>query len=539
MVAAARLLCNPFLTSDDAFFLDAGVAWWRAGRLALPLWGDGLGHASFLGSYPPVMPILSSLDARAFAFVGQAWAMKVTDVVLLAISAVVFWRSLAFVTGPWTRASVVVAVLIEPVAAFYYFSLRPEALLIPLVFALFLSVHDIVARSAHARSSGATAVIAGVGLAATHWQFAPTVGFVAVVLLLAAWRGRASWRVALAYVGLTGTVYVGYALWLVNTPGHLDILRDQLTAAGGASPWLQRVRLFVGTLFAANLEDGSALSLGLVVVAIILWGEWRGRVGRPAGLTTWSAPFTLAFVAVAVLPSLLLGYVGPRVVPLLLVTAWVIVRRAIGPAAHALCVVAPAAALINLAADLALRRFYVHETGPVWSHASWVWLGLAVGVWWAGRRGQLRMAAAITVSGVLIIGGTVQVRAMRPAGLVMSDAVVRSTAGALASTVPAEASVLCDPSAHYLALRLGHPDRRVYGWFPLFYFSGEDVFRRLMDGMHPDVILVTDTTRQQMVAVPAAGARLQRELETRFAMVATFDVQGMHTWVYRRTESPR
>src|SRR6185369_7103677 len=99
---------------------------------------------------------------------------------------------------------------------------------------------------------------------------------------------------------------------------------------------LQMAKMFIGTIVAGNLEQGSAASLFLLLATAVLALEWAGSVGRPIGISRASAPFVLGYLAVGLLPALALGYVGPRAVPLYLISAWVIVRRAAGPAAVAL-----------------------------------------------------------------------------------------------------------------------------------------------------------------------------------------------------------
>jgi hypothetical protein len=530
VLIVVRLVVNPILTSDDAFFLDAGFAWMTERRLALPLWGQGLGHATFLASYPPVMPLISSIDSWALVVTGTLLGAKITDVALIVATSWLFWNSLNFIGRPWLRAAVTLAVLLDPLVSTYYASLRPEALLIPLVFALFMASHRIIERE---RCCTVAAAVSGAGLALTHWQFAPSVFYAGVALLAAARVGRIGWRPAIAYWAATSVAYGTYVLYIVLDSTRRAIFVAQLSAAGGTSPFVQRIRLFVGTMFAGNVESGSIASLLLLLAVVIAIAQVKIRAFRSGDQTAWSAPYTLGFLIVSVLPALSLPYVGPRIVPLFLVAAWVVVRAAAGRAAPLLAIAAPIVAVLNVAGDLALRAGYNHETGPsLWLQKSWLWLALSVFIWAASRRQAPVLARNAVLAGALAIGLATSLTLMTPAGVLMNGSNIKSMQTALA-VVPPDVPVLCDSTTAYIPLRIGHPNRQIFTTFPLFYFRG--MFDTLFSGMNPAVILVSDTVRVQIRNVQPAGRQLEDQLRQHFALSTSFEVGGGRTWVYVRT----
>ena len=532
--AVVRQAANPHLTPDDAFFLDAGRRWLASGAFSMGLWGDAFGHSKFLASYPPGPALVAAADVWAMRVLHTVLAAKITGLVLLVASGVLFWRALRDLVRPPLRAALVVAATLDPCSTTAFFSLRPEAMLLPLVLAVFVLLLATIEGRPGARGWLLAATVA---LALTHWQFAPTVACVVAVLIVSARRGRVSAAFAAISAVVVAATYGGWTAFVALSPGRMAAVRAQLFAPVGAASWLTRAKMLVGTVAVENLDAGSSAAVWLILATIVLLvqvGRWRRR---PAGEMRGHPMLALVFIAASIAPAALLPYVGPRDVPIAFVTAWLLVDWVARGEARTVLAWAPLATAINLAADVALRTRYLDQP---WSEAvltpSWIWCAIAVAAWVLARRGLTAWSLRLPVAAVLTAAAVAALASAVPSGPRATDANVEATAADLAPIVPRGARVLGDSTLHYLPVLALDSSAQPLDLFPVFYATSTDAAVRVLAGERPDVVLLSERNAGQIRGVQPGGAVVAAALRDDFIPRGSFNVDGYETRIFvRRT----
>lgn len=535
LLSAVKVVFSNQITQDDAFFLDVGRNLLDRGRLALSIWGNVQGHENFLGTYPPVVPALSAIDIWLVRALGSVFFIKTSGVLLMLGSAALMWRCLSFIRSFWTRGIAVGAVFLDPLPMTYFFTLRPEALLMPLMLVLYLSATSLL-RTWDWRSF-VVLTAASVAAALAHWQLAPSLLLVLFVLGWLSVTGRMRWRAFATYGGAVGGTYAAYAYLIVSSPVRAGAFKVQMARFAGTSGLLAKVKFLGGNVFESSADLGSAFSICLLLVlALVVLEVSRMLRKRSTARPDGTPVFDLAFLAVAIAPTLYVDYVGPRMYPLYLVVVLLLFRYApVFGDIRRLALLGVAAAAVNYAGDLGLQYLYIHRGGfgPLVG-PSLAWLLLAVALLLAA--GWIRAPAALAplaLGAASLMSLALYGAAFRNAGFRVTDANVAAVARHLDRGDYVGKSILCDLTVHYLPLKERLGRESVYSTFPLFYFNTPAFFSRFIDSVKPDVVLATDAMYRSM-GRPGNGIRFADTLRTSFAVRDTFTVGGVETWVYVR-----
>jgi hypothetical protein len=363
---------------------------------------------------------------------------------------------------------------------------------------------------------------------------------VVLALTWAAAQGRMRAWVPAVYAGVLAATYTAYGYLIMSSPARARALVAQMGHAGGTAGSMRKLEFLAASIFAPNLERGSAFSICLLLVLGLLLAQLVAPLlKRQAAAKSGSALFDLAFVGVAMAPTLYLNYVGPRIVPLYLVAILLLFRRVAGLRdVKRLVFLVNAAAAVNYLGDVILVTGYLGVPRGVLSAflgPSFVLLLLAISMLaaarWASVRPHLAAAGLVSVSCVsLAMYGT----SLRAHGFRVTDGNIASVSRHLSATDYAGKAIVCDLSVHYLSLIEDLRYARIYSTFPFLYFDRPDFFRRYVDSVIPDVVLATTQMFQNLARSPANGLAFADTLRTAFAGRDTFTVGGVKTWVYVR-----
>jgi hypothetical protein len=306
--------------------------------------------------------------------------------------------------------------------------------------------------------------------------------------------------------------------------------------AGTTGLWA-KLKFLGGNILSANVEMGSAYSICLIWVLLLLLWTIVNRRSRPRlEVTERHDLFTLAFLAAAIAPSLYLDYVGPRMVPLYLVVLLVLFTHAWKARnIWAFLLGGVVTATVNYVGDVGLEYSYFRARGigPLIG-PSLVWLGLAVAILLLSRRVGPIAVAILALGGASIISLSLYGQTLRNQGFhltrsnqaVLAQQLVRQRLGAK--------SVLSDLSVHYLPLEEAVSTARIYSIFPVLYFNTEDFFAKFMASAKPSVVLVTPAMYRSMAQSPPNGKALLDTLRSAFVVRDSFVVTGVKTWVLER-----
>jgi hypothetical protein len=534
-LAFVKTVHASFISQDDAFFLDAGRNLLDHRTLSLSIWGNVLRHEDFLASYPPLVPALAAIDLWLVRMTGDPLFVKASGVLLLLLSAVVFWYCLSFIKTPWIRCLAVLAVFIDPLAMTFFFTLRPEALLILVMLLLYVAALRLV--DGWSPTAFIAVNVVSILGALAHWQFLPLLLFVGLTMAWLASRRRLPlWALAI-YAAAVGAVYAAYGYVIVSSPARTEAFRSQMGQIAGTTGLWAKLKFLGGNILASNVEMGSAYSVCLIWLLLLLlwkmfdwlWGR-RRHEARPADV------FAVAFVAVAIAPSLYLDYVGPRMVPLYLVVLLLLLAHAESARdIWAFSLAGVVAATINYIGHVGLEYTYFRARGigPLIG-TSLVWLSLAIAVLFLSRRLSAVALAGLTLGAALVVSLALYVQAQRH----QVFHVTRSNQAALGENLWRQRlegeSVLSDLSVHYLPLEETVSTARIYTIFPVLYFNSNDYFRKFMASVKPTVVLLTPAMYRSMAQSPPNGTALLDTLRSAFVARDSFVVTGVKTWVLKR-----
>jgi hypothetical protein len=540
LLGVVRILVHNTLTQDDAFFLDAAYQLADTHRLALEIWGNTLGHETLLASYPPIAPAIGMLDVWLMRLAHSVLFVKSSVVILQLVSAALLWQALGFVQSRRWRAMLVLATFVEPVSMTFYFTLRPEAVLMPLMLVLFMSVGRIIDGDTRPRAVLLSATLLGIF---THWQFPSTVGFIALTLGVVSLRERSGRAFATVYASATAAAYVGYGVWIAASPQRALAFQQQVLAAGTFSGWATKLKFLAGNILAGNFAAGSGFSV-LIVVALILAVVRAVRLDGAGGPNDRGrALFDLGFLVAALVPALALDYVGPRAIPLYLVAIVIVLESACGSRrlrATWIAGAAVVAAAVNVAGTALLQHLYVHHPwmeGLIGMPLAWLATSIAAtGLVRAGK--DLRWAGGAALAGVGLVSVTGYVSVLTEPSLAVRDSVV----GAILQQIPQSAlrgaAVLCDVRDFYLPLRQSGAPAHIYATFPLLHFDSPGSFDQFVTDMQPTLILSTDALEQELKADTSSATRFRSWRASAFVLAKTFAIDGHRMTMYVRRASP-
>lgn len=523
-----------FISQDDAFFLDAARNLLDHGKLSLSIWGNALGHEDFLASYPPLVPAVAATDLWLVRITGDPLLIKTSGIVLMLVSAAVFWTCLSFVKTPWMRSLTVFAAFVDPLPMTYFFTLRPESLLMLAMLLLYVSAVRLM--GGWSLRAFVTITLTSLAAALAHWQFLPLLVLMAATLAWLAIRRRAPlWSFAV-YSGAVTATYAVYAYIIMAAPVRAAAFREQMGHVAGSSSLATKVKFLGGNLLAANIEMGSAYSICTIWVLLLLAWRMAGWMeGRDADERETDA-FAFGFLVVGIAPSLYLDYVGPRMVPLYLVVLLLLFShaRSVRPI-WLLSLTAVLATAINYIGAVGLEYSYYRArgTGPL-TGPPLAWLALAILVFLLSRRVGALKLTAFALSGASVVSLALFGRAQRNQGFHMTRGNQIALAHYLGNRGLEGKSVLGDLSVHYLPLEEAVPTARMYSIFPILYFNTPMFFQEFMTSVKPAVVLLTPSMNESMAESPPNGTALLDTLRTAFVVRDSFAVTGVKTWVLER-----
>lgn len=555
------------ICEDDAFFLDLSWNLLTRGAYVNDTYGSLLGHDRMVASIPPVFPAMQTGAVLLYLKTNALIALKAETLAPVALGLPLLWWRLRSELPPvavWMCFGVVASdgLLFNTVL-----SNRYEVWCMFICLALLVALEQAIAKPGLGRFCIFVATVAIASL--SNWQLQPVVAAVLAGAMIYPGEDRKpNCRTRLLLVAAAAAAAVTGWILFASLPDWQSSFQRQLLGIADyydqrtipvnfvAAVW-QRIKICAGNLVVGNTMRSCGSMVFLVLGGVISCYWWRER-RSPA----WSSPHTrrmlfysLWWIA-AMAPLVVLAYVGPRLVPVFLVSVVLLAgcgTMKILPKEHWVRIIG-LAAVANYLGTCYLN--YRDHSGD--SRLIWVNYGLPVLLSYAAilfLKRSLSERALLTWLAILVVAGNILANVSYDSykfsrGLSQAERDREAAVAGLNRLIEVRSPLALagpiviygDAPYHYLIARaLGAKwgrEVRFRTFFQFFYYTHPSFGRAFVDTFDGAIVLLDAENRARLERFGPSGERMLALLADDYREVGRFTTSLGETAVLIRKSAP-